>query len=40
LLIATIFFVARVAAAVYRVGILMYGKKPTLREIVQWARSS
>jgi len=40
LLIATIFLVARVAAAVYRVGILMYGKKPTLREIVQWARSS
>jgi ABC-2 type transport system permease protein len=40
LLLATIFFVARVAAAVYRVGILMYGKKPSLREIAQWARSS
>lgn len=39
LLVANVFVVARFAAAVYRVGILMYGKKPTLREIWQWARS-
>ena len=25
---------------VYRVGILMYGKKPTLPEIIRWARAA
>ncbi len=25
-------------ARVYRVGILMYGKKPTLKEIWRWVR--
>ena len=29
----------RFAAAVYRVGILMYGKKPTLSEIWRWVRA-
>jgi ABC-2 type transport system permease protein len=37
LLTGSVFAVTRFAAAVYRVGILMYGKKPTLREILQWA---
>jgi ABC-2 type transport system permease protein len=23
---------------IYRVGILMYGKKPTLKEILKWTR--
>jgi ABC-2 type transport system permease protein len=27
-----------VAARVYRVGILMYGKRPTFPEIVRWVR--
>jgi ABC-2 type transport system permease protein len=36
-LLADIFMVW-VCARVYRVGILMYGKKPTLREIWRWAR--
>lgn len=27
-----------VAAKIYRVGIFMYGKKPTLRELIRWAR--
>ncbi len=26
------------AAKIYRVGIFMYGKKPTLREVLRWAR--
>ena len=30
--------VARVAAKIYRVGILMYGKRPSLREVVRWLR--
>jgi ABC-2 type transport system permease protein len=28
------------AARIYRVGLLMYGKQPTLREIVRWTRSA
>jgi len=39
LLVGFIFLVARFAAAVYRIGILMYGKRPTLAEMVRWARS-
>jgi len=39
LLVANIFVIARIAAAVYRVGILMYGKRPTLRDIAAWIRS-
>jgi ABC-2 type transport system permease protein len=27
-----------VSARVYRVGILMYGKRPTFPEIVKWVR--
>jgi ABC-2 type transport system permease protein len=27
-----------IAARIYRVGILMYGKKPTIQEIWKWAR--
>ena len=27
-----------VAAKIYRVGIFMYGKKPTVKELVRWAR--
>ncbi len=27
-----------VAAKIYRIGIFMYGKKPTLRDLIRWAR--
>lgn len=37
LLVSTL-LVARAAAKIYRVGILMYGKRPGLRELVRWLR--
>jgi ABC-2 type transport system permease protein len=36
LLIAAIYFVQRIATQIYRVGILMYGKRPTIREVYRW----
>ncbi len=38
LLVLGIVAVVWVAARVYRVGILMYGKRPTFPEIVRWVR--
>jgi ABC-2 type transport system permease protein len=38
LLVATLLAVTWIAARIYRVGILMYGKRPTLRELVRWVR--
>jgi len=40
LLLLAIWGVAWFAGRVYRVGILMYGKKPTLPEIIRWARAA
>lgn len=37
LLVSTL-LVVRAAGKVYRVGVLMYGKRPTLRELVRWLR--
>ena len=37
LTIALCAFMIWLCARVYRVGILMYGKKPTLKEILRWA---
>lgn len=38
LLIAAIYFMIAVCARIYRIGILMYGKRATLGEIVRWLR--
>ncbi len=40
ILVVSIWGVAWFAGRVYRVGILMYGKKPTLPEIIRWARQA
>ncbi len=40
LMIATILFSVWVAAKIYRVGMLMYGKRPTLPELARWLRYS
>ncbi len=37
-LIASVAIVVALAAKIYRVGILMYGKRPTLRELLRWLR--
>jgi ABC-2 type transport system permease protein len=37
-LVATIFFFVWLAAKIYRVGILMYGKKPSYKELWKWMR--
>jgi len=38
ILICTIFLLIWVAAKIYRVGILMYGKKPSYKELYKWLR--
>ncbi|HEV2112989.1 MAG TPA: ABC transporter permease, partial [Terriglobales bacterium] len=38
ILMATIYLVLSLCARIYRVGILMYGKRPTLPEIMKWIR--
>jgi ABC-2 type transport system permease protein len=40
LMVAAIVVVAWVAGRIYRVGILMQGKRPTLPEIVRWVREA
>jgi ABC-2 type transport system permease protein len=35
-MVAGIFLVVWIAARIYRVGILMYGKKPTYKELAKW----
>lgn len=36
LLYLTIIFIIKFAAKIYRIGILMYGKKPNIKEIIKW----
>ncbi|MCB9201906.1 MAG: ABC transporter permease [Flavobacteriales bacterium] len=38
LLVISTFFMMYIASRIYRVGILMYGKKVTLKEIIKWIR--
>ncbi len=38
LLLASVAIAILVTARIYRVGILMYGKRPTAREIIRWVR--
>lgn len=38
LTIATFVFCLNIAARIYRVGILMYGKKPTFKDIIRWIK--
>lgn len=40
ILLATVIAVVWVAARIYRVGILMYGKRPSLVEVWRWVRTS
>lgn len=37
-LYASFFLTVWVAAKIYRIGIFMYGKKPTVKELIRWAR--
>ena len=37
-LFASFVVMAWIAAKIYRVGIFMYGKKPTIKDLIRWAR--
>jgi ABC-2 type transport system permease protein len=39
-LVLSTFVTVWVAARIYRVGILMYGKRPSIREMIRWARET
>ncbi|HEU0029571.1 MAG TPA: ABC transporter permease [Kofleriaceae bacterium] len=38
ILIGSLLLVVRAAAKIYRVGVLMYGKRPGVRELIRWLR--
>jgi ABC-2 type transport system permease protein len=38
ILVASTLLVVQIAARIYRVGVLMYGKRPSLAELVRWVR--
>jgi ABC-2 type transport system permease protein len=40
ILVLSIWIALRLSARLYRVGILMYGKRATLPEILRWLRSA
>jgi ABC-2 type transport system permease protein len=38
ILLVSVIFMVWLSAKIYRVGIFMYGKKPTVKELIRWAR--
>jgi ABC-2 type transport system permease protein len=38
ILLGSTVLIARAAAKIYRVGVLMYGKRPGVRELLRWLR--
>lgn len=40
LMVLTVWFFIWLTGRIYRVGILMYGKRPTIREMIKWIRYS
>jgi ABC-2 type transport system permease protein len=38
LLYGTFILISILAAKIYRVGILMYGKKPSIKEMIKWVK--
>jgi ABC-2 type transport system permease protein len=39
ILAVTLWLIVWIAARIYRVGILMHGKRPTPREVFRWVRA-
>lgn len=39
-LVLSTFLTVWIAARIYRIGILMYGKRPSVREMIRWARET
>ena len=39
LLVGTVWLFRRLAGRIFEIGMLMYGKEPTMREMWRWARS-
>ena len=38
ILFLTVILIIWIAAKIYRIGILMYGKKPSYKELIKWLK--
>ena len=38
ILYLTVIFIIWIAAKIYRIGILMYGKKPSYKDLIKWLK--